>query len=220
MAIVRFRSFQDCVRVVEECAELLDAGLPVVFVVDQNGKAVAHPDAAVAFSERSMTDLKVVQDWLETGSQVQSALSPFSLERDGHVAAMLGSYATVELDRNALLGVIAIQDESAALASVRDMRNQIFFISLMAAMLAMVAGFYFAETLTRPVRELAAGARRIAGGDLFAARVLGITELGELGLSFNQMTPPTGELHPGSAALSRSEPRVIPRHSESSGRGH
>ena len=30
--------------------------------------------------------------------------------------AMLGSYATVELDRTSLLGVIAIQDESAALA--------------------------------------------------------------------------------------------------------
>ena len=193
-AVVAIVSFQEVFKTVQHASsksarELLDAGLPVVFVVDQNGKAVAHPDAAVAFSERSMTDVKVVQDWLETGSQVQSALSPFSLERDGHMAAMLGSYATVELDRNALLGVIAIQDESAALASVRDMRNQIFFISLMAAMLAMVAGFYFAETLTRPVRELAAGARRIAGGDFSRrVKVLGRTELGELGLSFNQMT--------------------------------
>ena len=136
-----------------------------------------------------MTDLKVVQDWLEAGSQVQSALSPFSLERDGHTASMLGSFATAELDRNALLGVIAIQDESAALASVRDMRNQIFFVSLFAATLALLAGFYFADKLTRPVRELAAGARRIAGGDFSQrVKVLGRTELGELGSSFNQMT--------------------------------
>jgi HD-GYP domain-containing protein (c-di-GMP phosphodiesterase class II) len=43
--------------------------------------------------------------------------------------------------------------------------------------------------LTRPVRELAAGAQRIASGD-FSQRVmvLGRTELGELGTSFNQMT--------------------------------
>src|SRR5207237_1686236 len=107
--------------------DLLNAGLPVVFVVDQNGKAVAHPDASVAFSEKPMTDLKVVQDWLEAGSQVQSALSPFSLARDGKDVPMLGSYATAELDRNSLLGVIAIQDESAALTSVRDMRSQVFF---------------------------------------------------------------------------------------------
>lgn len=193
-AVVAVVSFQEVFKTVQQSSsksarELLDSGLPVVFVIDQNGKAVAHPDAAVAFSERSMTDLKVVQDWLEAGSQVQSALSPFSLERDGHVSSMLGSYATAELDHNALLGVIAIQDESAAMASVRDMRNQILFVSLLAATLALLSGFYFADKLTRPVRELAAGARRIADGDFSQrVKVVGRTELGELGASFNQMT--------------------------------
>src|SRR5436309_156885 len=193
-AVVAVVSFQEVFKAVQQSSskserELLDAGLPVVFVVDQNGKAVAHPDAAVAFSERPMTDLKVVQDWLETGAQVQSALAPFTIEHDGRVASMLGSYATVELDRNSLLGVIAVQDESAALASVRDMRNQTLFISLLAAALTLIIGFYFANTLTRPVSELAAGAGRIAAGDFSQrVRVLGRTELGELGASFNQMT--------------------------------
>jgi HD-GYP domain-containing protein (c-di-GMP phosphodiesterase class II) len=192
-AVVAVVSFQEAFKTVQSSSksarELLDAGLPIVFVVDQNGKAVAHPDAAIAFAERPMTDLKVVQDWLESGSQVQSALSPFALERDGKSIAMLGSYATAELDPNSLLAVIAIQDESAALASVRDMRNQVFFVSLLAAMLALICGFYFAEKLTRPVRELAAGATRIAGGDFSQrVKVLGRTELGDLGSSFNQMT--------------------------------
>ena len=193
-AVIAVVSFQEVFKAVQQSSsrgarELMDAGLPVVFVVDQNGRAVAHPDAAVAFSERSMTDLKVVQDWLETGAQVQSALEPFSLERDGRVTPMLGSYATVELDQNSLLGVIAIQDEAAALASVSDMRRQTLFISLLAAVLALVFGFYFAEKLTRPVRELAAGAQRIAAGDFSQrVKVLGRTELSELGASFNQMT--------------------------------
>ena len=192
-AVVAVVSFQEAFKIVQSSGksarELLDAGLPIVFVVDQNGKAVAHPDVAIAFAERPMTDLKVVQDWLESGSQVQSALSPFALERDGKSVSMLGSYATAELDPNSLLAVIAIQDESAALASVRDMRNQVFFVSLLAAMLALVCGFYFAEKLTRPVRELAAGATRIAGGDFSQrVKVLGRTELSDLGSSFNQMT--------------------------------
>jgi len=193
-AVVAVVSFQEAFKTVQSSSskssrEMLDAGLPVVFVVDQNGKAVAHPDAAVAFAERPMTDLKVVQDWLESGSQVQSALSPFTLDRDGSSISMLGSYATAELDHNALLGVIAIQDESAALASVRDMRNQVFFVSLLAATLALGCGFYFADKLTRPVRELAEGATRIAGGDFSRrVKVLGRTELGELGSSFNRMT--------------------------------
>src|SRR5260370_28242150 len=129
-----------------------------------------------------MTDLKVVQDWLETGAQVQSAVARFTLGRDGRVTPMLGSYATVELDHNSLLGVVAIQDEAAALGSVRDMRKQTLYISLLAATLALLIGFYFAEKLTRPVRELAAGALRIAAGP-FSQRVEGPgrTDTGPLG---------------------------------------
>jgi HD-GYP domain-containing protein (c-di-GMP phosphodiesterase class II) len=193
-AVVAIVSFQDVFRAVQQVTskserELLEAGLPVVFVVDQNGRAVAHPDANIAFSEKPMTDLKVVQDWQESGAQVQSALAPFIAVRDGRNVEMMGSYATAELDKNARLGVIAIQDESAALASVSDMRRQTFWISLAAALLALLLGFFCAQKLTEPVQELAAGAQRIALGD-FSKRieVTSRTELGDLGNSFNLMT--------------------------------
>src|SRR3989440_2310988 len=122
-AVVAVVSFQEAFKAVQQqrssksAQELLDAGLPVLFVVDQNGKAVAHPDPAIASSERSMTELRVVREWLETGAQVQSALAPFTLDRNGKSTPMLGSYATVELDQNTLLAVIAMHDESAALTS-------------------------------------------------------------------------------------------------------
>ena len=163
--------------------------LPVVFVVDQNGRAVAHPEASVAFSEKEMTDLKVVQDWQESGAQVQSALAPFSAVRDGRTVEMLGSYATAELDKSSRLGVIAIQDEAAALASVSDMRWQVLWISFIAALLTTLFGIFFAKKLTNPVQELAGGAHRIASGD-FSKRieVKSRTELGDLGNSFNMMT--------------------------------
>ncbi len=193
-AVVAVISFQEVFDAVHQQTsrserELLDAGLPVVFVVDQNGRAVAHPEAAVAFAEKPMTDLKVVQDWQQSGAQVQSALEPFSLVRDGKKVDMLGSYATAELDKNSRLGVIAIQDESAALASVSDMRRQTILISFVAGMLTLLIGFFFAKKLTQPVQELASGAHRIASGD-FSQRinVRSRTELGDLGNSFNLMT--------------------------------
>ncbi len=193
-AVVAIVSFQEVFDVVQQPTskserDLLNAGLPVVFVVDQNGRAVAHPEASVAFSEKPMTDLKVVQDWQESGAQVQSALAPFSATRDGRTVEMLGSYATAELDKNSRLGVIAIQDEAAALASVSDMRWQTFWISLIAALLTILIGVFFANKLTHPVRELAGGAHRIASGD-FSKRieVTSRTELGDLGNSFNLMT--------------------------------
>ena len=193
-AVVAIVSFQEVFTAVHQPTpkserELLDAGLPVVFVVDQNGRAVAHPEASVAFSEKPMTDLKVVQDWQESGAQVQSALAPFTAVREGRKVEMLGSYATAELDKNLRLGVIAIQDESAALTSVADMRWQTIWISLVAAFLTIVIGYVFAKKLTQPVQELAAGASRIASGD-FSQRIeiRSQTELGDLGNSFNLMT--------------------------------
>ncbi|HKV34132.1 MAG TPA: HD domain-containing phosphohydrolase [Pyrinomonadaceae bacterium] len=193
-AVVAIVSFQEVFDAVQQPTskserELLDAGLPVVFVVDQNGRAVAHPEASVAFSEKPMTDLKVVQEWLESGDQVQSALAPFTATRDGKSVEMLGSYATAELDKSSPLGVIAIQDEAAALASVSDMRWQVLWISLVAGLLTIVTGIFFANKLTHPVRELASGAHRIASGD-FSKRitVTSRTEIGDLGNSFNLMT--------------------------------
>jgi len=193
-AVVAIVSFQEVFKAVHQVTpkserEMLDAGLPVVFVVDQSGRAVAHPDPSVAFSGKPMTDLKVVQDWQESGAQVQSALAPFASLRNGHAVEILGSYATAELDKNTRLGVIAIQDESAALVSVADMRRQTLWISLVAGLLALLIGFFFARKLTQPVQQLAAGAHRIASGD-FSQRidVRSRTELGDLGQSFNRMT--------------------------------
>jgi HD-GYP domain-containing protein (c-di-GMP phosphodiesterase class II) len=116
-------------------------------------------------------------------------LSPFTAIRDGRKVEMLGAYATAELDKNARLGVIAIQDEAAALASVSDMRWQTLWISLGAAFLTIVIGFFFAKKLSQPVRELAQGAHRIASGD-FSQRIdiRSATELADLGNSFNLMT--------------------------------
>ncbi len=193
-AVIAIVSFHEVFKAVQQPTakseqELLDAGLPVIFVVDSDGRAVAHPDERVAFAERPMTDLKVVRDWQETGAQVQSALAPFTAERNGRQVEMLGSYATAELDSNTPLGVIAIQDERAALSSVADMRRQTLYISLLAALFALLIGFVLARLLTQPVRDLAEGAHSIAGGD-FSRRINAsvCTELGELGDSFNQMT--------------------------------
>ncbi|MDQ3747341.1 MAG: HD domain-containing protein [Acidobacteriota bacterium] len=193
-AVVAVVSFQDVFASVQQATpmserELLERGLPVVFVVNQDGRAVVHPDARVAFAERSMSDLKVVQDWNATGRQVKSALAPFNAQRDGKEVRMLGAYATARLDEDTLLGVIAVQDEHAALQSVTDMRRQTLYISLFAASFALLIGFLFAKQLANPVRDLAEGAHRIAGGD-FTRRieVRSRTELGELGESFNLMT--------------------------------
>ncbi len=169
--------------------ELWKAGLPIIFVVDSEGRAVSYPDATVAANQKSLNDLKIVQEWRESNLQIKSALVPFTAEYDGENYEMLGAYSTAKIGEELNLGVIAMQDESKALASVGDMRRQTWMISLAFALFALVVGSILARQLTSPLAVLVNAAKKIAAGDL-STRVgtKGITEIGTLGETFNAMS--------------------------------
>ena len=169
--------------------DLWKAGLPMVFAVDQSGETLFHPDPALTEQRKPMGDLKIVQEWLESGLQIQSALVPFSATFNGKSSEMIGAYSTARLAEGYNVGVIAMQDESRALASVGEMRTQAWLISMAFAVLALIVGFVGARFMTSPLLRLVNAAKRIAAGD-FTARVdtNNITEIGTLGESFNFMT--------------------------------
>jgi HD-GYP domain-containing protein (c-di-GMP phosphodiesterase class II) len=169
-------------------SELWNAGLPIVFVVDRTGETVFHPDPSVAISRKPMIDLKIVQEWLESGTQVQSALVPFNATYDGKDHSMIGAYSTASLADGYNVGVIAMQDESRALASVGEMRAQTWMVSLAFAVFALAAGLVLSRYMTSPLLKLVEAAKEIAHGD-FSARVgtENITEIGTLSETFNLM---------------------------------
>ncbi len=169
--------------------DLWNAGLPMVFVVNQKGETMFHPDPALAAAKRPMGDLKIVQEWLESGLQVQSALVPFAATFNGKSRDMIGAYSTAWLTDNYSVGVITMQDETRALASVGEMRTQVWMISMAFAVLALIVGLIGARSMTLPLLRLVNAARQIAAGD-FSSRVetKNITEIGTLGETFNLMT--------------------------------
>lgn len=168
---------------------LWNSGLPIIFVINQDGKPVFHPDPTLVAEDRPLNDLKIVQDWQESNRQVQSALVPFQAVYNGKSHNMIGAYSTVSFGRGMNFGVITMQDERTALASVAEMRVQVWMISLAFACFALIAGFVGTRFLTSPVLKLVAAARKIAAGD-FSSRVesKNITEIGTLGETFNVMT--------------------------------
>ena len=169
--------------------DLWKAGLPIVFVVDQSGNAVFHPDQSYSAAKRPMGDLKIVQDWLESGGQVQSALVPFSASYNNTTYDMIGAYSTAQIGNAHNFGVITMQDERKALASVGEMRTQAWLISMAFALLALVVGFVGAKFMTDPLLTLAAAAKQIATGDFSTrVKVSSRTEIGTLGETFNVMT--------------------------------
>jgi len=175
------------VKVIDE-EKLWNDGLPIVFVVDGEGHAVSYPDLSVAVNRKPLNNLKIVQEWLETNRQIKSGLLPFTAEFKGGEHKMIGAYSTASLnDLN--LGVIVMQDEKKALASVGEMRLQTWIISLAFAFVALILGFILSKYLTAPLIKLASAAQKIAAGD-FSSRVdtKNITEIGTLGNTFNMMS--------------------------------
>ena len=169
--------------------DLWRQGLPIIFVVDGSGKAIFHPDKNFVESGRPMTNLKIVSEWLESGSQVQSALVPFTAEEAGSKYDMIGAYSTARIGANQNFGVFTMQDTSRALAIVGEMKWQTWMISLLFAVFALGAGLVLSRWMTSPLLHLASAAEQIAGGD-FSKRVKegNITEIGTLGESFNVMS--------------------------------
>jgi HD-GYP domain-containing protein (c-di-GMP phosphodiesterase class II) len=193
-AVVAVFSLQEIARLMSDNkqtseADLWKSGLPIVFVVDEDGRAVFHPDANVVSNQKLLTDLKIVEEWRESSRQIQSALVPFTADFEGKRHEMIGAYSTSGLGNDLVFGVIVMQDENKALASVAEMRQKMWLISLMFAVFALIVGSIFARQLTAPLLKLVSVAQKIAAGD-FSTRVetKNITEIGTLGESFNTMS--------------------------------
>ena len=170
-------------------SELWTAGLPIIFVVNQNGSAIFHPDQGLVDSQKSLTNLKIVEEWQQSNRQIQSGLVPFTAQYGGNSYDMIGAYSTVRFGAHTTFGVITMQDERKALASVGEMRWQTWMISLVFAFFALLVGSIAARSLTSPILKLSAAAEQIAAGDLSTrVETRNITEIGTLGRSFNTMS--------------------------------
>jgi HD-GYP domain-containing protein (c-di-GMP phosphodiesterase class II) len=190
-------------------AELWQSGLPIGFVVDSQGKALFHPDPTLVQERRGLGDLKIVSEWRDANKQIQSGLVPFTAEFSSEAHAMIGAYSTVSMPGGSNLGVITMQDEAKALASVGEMRTQTWIISLAFALVALIIGTMFARSLTSPIHNLSVAAERIAGGDLSSrVETRNITEIGTLGESFNTMSDKLEE-HIASLAKAARENREL-----------
>ncbi len=182
-------------------ADLWQSGLPIIFVVDEEGRAVFHPDKQIVAARRNFSNLRIVQEWHATKDQIQSALMPFETEYNGENYKMLGSYSTADFGKQIKFGVIVMQSENRALASVGEMRFYTWMISLAFAILAVIVGFILARQLTKPLQNLVSAAKKIASGDLSSRiKPLKIKEINTLGEAFNTMS---GELEEHIANLAK-----------------
>ncbi|HWW93018.1 MAG TPA: HD domain-containing phosphohydrolase [Vicinamibacteria bacterium] len=166
-------------RMTEQTGEQLFA----VYVVDGRGHIIAHSDRSVGLGT-DMSNIEIVREFLE--SKGVAATRPFAIPAPGGAIKMLGTYTRVNDDSG--WGVIVQVEESKAYFTAFDMRRKSLALVAVVTVLAIVLGVTFAGQISRPIQQLAQGARRLAGGD-YATRVSikSENEVGLLADAFNQM---------------------------------
>ena len=132
--------------------------------------------------------MKVVRDWLDSNQYV-AATSAFPLSRNNERLELLGSYATAQLNTEQRLGVVGLVNEEAAYLSAKTMRWRTIMISLVAGLVAIIFGFFFARGFSKPIEKLAENARALAKGDYTRRIELETSnrEISELAVDFNVM---------------------------------
>jgi len=150
------------------------------FLVDKEGKIIAHPEKKTAKNFEDATQLAIVQEVL-SGRTVGS--KEFVDQRG---VEMVGAYAPVK--RLGWGMVVQQAKDDAYISAIKMKQNAILWI-IVSIFGAALVGFLTARGLSRPVLELIVGAEKVAEGD-FTHKVLVRThdELLTLADTFNFMT--------------------------------
>jgi HD-GYP domain-containing protein (c-di-GMP phosphodiesterase class II) len=152
--------------------------------VDARGGLVAHSDPKRLEGDLDVSSVEIVRQFMASHGRA-AATVPFTMMTPGGPVKMLGTYTGIA---ETGWGVIVQIQERKAYYSAFQMRDQSLALVALVAMLAALLGTAFARRVSRPIHDLAHGARRLAGGD-YATRVhvQSRNEVGELADAFNQM---------------------------------
>jgi signal transduction histidine kinase len=149
------------------------------YVIDVDGRLIAHPDISLVLRNTDMTKLAQIQAARTVGTE------PVQQGQDIHGNRVLSAYAPV-----APLGWLVFVElpSEEAYASLYDSIIRSGAIMLGGLALAFLSGLLLARRMVVPIQMLRAGAQRIGGGDL-SQRISIQTgdELEALGDQFNSM---------------------------------
>jgi HD-GYP domain-containing protein (c-di-GMP phosphodiesterase class II) len=170
---------------------LSDGGAYQVYLVDTEGRMIVHSapneltqDGGLE-TQPDLSGVEIVSEFLKKNDRASETM-PFTVQGTDGPVRMIGTYQRVPGDLG--WGVIVDFEEAQAYIEVTEMSNRSIILVGAVAILALLLGTLFAGEITRPIRELARGAKRLAAGD-YATRVPveSRNEVGLLADTFNQM---------------------------------
>lgn len=157
-----------------------ESGITRVFMVNENGDIIAHPDSTIVVSGGNYINLPIVKDMIK--SKLDNGQTRY---RDESGVYHLGSFKKIGL---AGCGVIATVEEEKAFQAIYDMQRRNIYLMVIVLTSVILIIYFFAKTLTTPIVRLVAATKMIKEGD-FNVDIMPTThdEIGELTSSFIEM---------------------------------
>jgi adenylate cyclase len=151
------------------------------FLVDNRGKLLAHPDANRVLASESMTHLEIVRKMIE--GKYNNGQTRYVDPQIGEYR--LGAYRLVGFGG---LGVVAEVPESKAFEAANQVQRRSFFIAIIVLSISFLAGYLYSGTITWPIKQLVAAAKRISEGDFnIRLKPKSRDEVATLSFAFNDM---------------------------------
>ncbi len=159
-----------------------------VFIVDHDGKLIAHPDTRKFSPGEDAGSDQVVSKIMALPQALHNTETIRFTDHEGKKSVeKIGTYSTLsELD----WAVVAERSLSEARddAGFADLNRQAFAFVSIVVLVAIIVGYFFAIGISGPVRSLAASSRAISRGEFHQrSPVRGAAEISELAENFNKM---------------------------------
>ncbi len=152
-----------------------------MYLIDREGRLLAHPDEEKVFKSVSMTESPVVEAALK--SQVrQGERENYTSPEDGRT--YIGAYTRTPMG----VTVIAEASRDVILEGARKVRREAFYTTGRVLSVALFLIFVFSITLTGPIEKLVMMTTEVAQGNFDVKSDLKASdEVGQLGRAFDSM---------------------------------
>jgi len=159
-----------------------------VFLVDHNGRIVAHPNSkdfvpgADAAGNTLVAKVKALPNELRNTETVR-----FAETEKKRPVEMIGTYSTLSELNWAVIAERSL-DQAQTDTGVTDLNRQALAFVSVVILSAILVGYFFAVGISGPIRGLAASTRAISRGEFHQrSPVRGASEISELAENFNKM---------------------------------
>jgi putative nucleotidyltransferase with HDIG domain len=160
----------------------------MVFLVDHNGRIVAHPETknfvpgADATSNSLVAHVKALPQDLRNTETVR-----FTETDKKHPIEIIGTYSTLPDVNWAVIAQRSL-DQAQTDTGVTELNRQALAFVSVVILAAILVGYFFAVGISGPIRGLAASTRAISRGEFHQrSPVRGASEISELAENFNKM---------------------------------